>query len=111
MDNKKQASLFCATVLYPNKEGARFDFDLYADKLIPEYADILGDNCVRYEVRKGLATPGASFPAFLCIASIWVKSAEQFGRTMSDPRMSELMKRISAFTEIEPVRQFDEVIA
>jgi hypothetical protein len=59
MDKKNSAVLFCATVLYPNKEGANFDFELYSKTLIPGYVEILGENCVKYEVRKGLTTAGA----------------------------------------------------
>ena len=49
--------MFCATVLYPSKERP-FDFEYYAGTLAPLYARFLGDNCVRFEVRKGLITPG-----------------------------------------------------
>jgi uncharacterized protein (TIGR02118 family) len=109
-DNTSQP-LFCATVIYPNKEGATFDFDIYTTKLIPEYVEILGDNVVKYEVRKGLATPGAPAPNFICIASIWVKSGERFGASMADPRMAALMSRIASFTDIIPLRQFDQVVS
>lgn len=104
-------SLFCATVLYPNKEGATFDFDLYSKTIIPKYVEILGDNCVKYEVRKGLTTPGAPATNFICVANFWVKSGEQFGASMADPRMKEVMKEIAAFTDIQPIRQFDIVIS
>lgn len=103
--------LFCATVLYPNQEGVNFDFELYAHKLIPEYVEILGDNVVKYEVRKGLTTPGAPAPNFICIAGIWVKSGQQFGASMADHRMGALMRKISAFTDIQPMRQFDQVVS
>ena len=111
MENNKLISLFCATVLYPNKEGATFDFELYTNTLIPEYVEILGDNVVKFEVRKGLTTPGAPAPNFICIASIWVKSGERFGASLADPRMGALMGRISKFTEIQPLRQIDQVIS
>ena len=111
MENNNSTPLFCATVLYPNKEGTSFDFDLYSKTLIPEYVAILGNNVVKFEVRKGLTTPGAPAPNFICIASIWVKSGEKFGASMADPRMGQLMGKISAFTDIQPMRQFDQVIS
>ena len=111
MENNISTPLFCATVLYPNKEGASFDFELYSKTLIPEYVAILGDNVVKFEVRKGMTTPGAPAPNFICIASIWVKSGEKFGASMADPRMGQLMGKISSFTDIQPMRQFDQVIA
>lgn len=111
MDNDISKPLFCATVLYPNQEGASFNFELYSKRLIPEYAKILGDNCVKFEVRKGLSSPGKPATEFLCIANIWIKSAEQFGASMATSEMKELMTEINAFTTIQPVRQFDEVIS
>ena len=103
--------LFCATVLYPNKENASFDFELYSKTLIPKYVEVLGENCIRYEIRKGLTTPGAPSPQFICIANFWITSAEQFAAAMSDPGMKEVMKEIAAFTDIQPMRQFDMVIS
>ena len=104
-------TLFCATVLYPYKAGATFDFEYYAKTLAHGYAEILGKNCLRFEVRKGLAGPGESTPRFLCIANFWVKSSEQFSASMADPGMKDMMEKISAFTDIEPFRQFDVVIS
>jgi len=48
--------MFCATVLYLNQEGGAFDFEYYSKTLAPMYAEFLGANCARYEVRKGLMT-------------------------------------------------------
>lgn len=103
--------MFCATVLYPYKEGKSFDFEQYAGTLAPMYARSLGDNCVKFEVRKGLVTPGRPALHYLCIASFWVKSREKFGASLANPSMQKIMAKISGFTAIEPVRQFDEVVA
>ncbi len=109
--NQNPDPVFCATVLYPNKEGASFDFEHYANILMPEYVEILGDNVVKFEIRKGLTTPGAPAPYFICIANVWVTSSEKFGASMADPRMGSLMKKISTFTDIQPIRQFDQVLS
>jgi len=103
--------VFCATVLYPHKEGSSFDFAHYAGTLAPMYARFLGDNCIKFEVRKGLVTPGRPNPAFICIASYWVKSREEYWASLGDPRMKDIMAQFAAFTDIEPIRQFDEVVA
>jgi uncharacterized protein (TIGR02118 family) len=102
--------MFCATVLYPNQEGSIFDFEQYAGTLAPTYARLLGENCIKFEVRRGLVTPGAPAPQFICIASFWVKSREAFGASLADPRMQEVMAKIFAMTDIQPIRQFDEVM-
>jgi len=111
VEMKGVRSMFCATVLYPNKEGSAFDFEHYAGTLAPMYARFLGENCVKFEVRKGLVTPGRPVPHYICIASFWVKSREEFGTSLADPRMRGVMAKISSFTDIEPIRQFDEVVA
>lgn len=110
MENKKSDRLYTWTILYPVKEGLSFDFELYAKTLIPEYVKILGDNCVKFEVRKGLATPGAKAPHFICITNIWVKSKEKFMASMADAEMKVLIGKLSSFTEIQSLRQFDEVL-
>lgn len=111
MKNSDPLPQFCWTVLYPNHEEASFDFDHYAKALVPEYVAILGENCVKYEVRKGLATPGALAPAFVCIASFWLTSGEEFRASMADERMKVVMEKIFAFTNIQSIRQFDQVMS
>jgi hypothetical protein len=106
----KTEKLFCATVLYPFTENESFDFDLYTNVLAPRYAEILGNNCPKFEVRKGLNSPGAPAAQFLCIASFWIKDRGEFGASLADPRMKDLMHEISSFTKISPIRQFDEVL-
>ena len=102
--------MFCATVLYPHEEGATLDVDRYCKVLAPMYAEFLGDNCVKFEVRKGLMTPGAPSAHFGLIASYWVKSADKYMEGLSDPRFAQVMAAFDEFTDIEPIRQFDEVV-
>jgi uncharacterized protein (TIGR02118 family) len=102
--------MFCATVLYPSKDGSSFNFEHYAKTLAPMYAAFLGANCAKFEVRRGLMTPGRPAAAFICIASFWVKSREQYMASLKAPRFKEIMEKFNAFTDIEPVRQFDEVV-
>jgi hypothetical protein len=112
--------MFCATVLYPNQEGRTFDFDHYAKALAPIYAKFLGDNCVRYEARRGLVTPGAPMPTFGLIASywvrsdkdraLWVRSDKDYGESLRDPGFPEVMAKFAAFSDVQPIRQFDEVL-
>jgi hypothetical protein len=109
--DKKSETIYCATVLYPYKAGCSFDFEYYARTLALEYAKFLGDNCIRFEVRRGLMTPGKENPDYVCTASYWVKSREKYGASLSDPRFEDLMEKFSAFTDIEPIRQLDEVVS
>ena len=102
--------MFCATVLYPYSEKSSFDFEKYAGQLAPAFAAALGDNCVKFEVRRGLGAPDSANAAFLCIASYWIKSREEFGAAFSKPEMQKVMGQISTFSQIQPIRQFDEVV-
>jgi uncharacterized protein (TIGR02118 family) len=102
--------MFCATVIYPNQEGSNFDFDYYSKTLAPMYAEFLGANCARYEVRKGLMTPGAPRAAFALIASYWVRSDKEYQDSLANPRFPEIMTNFAAFTDVAPIRQFDEVL-
>ena len=102
--------MYCATVLYPNRDGSKFDFDHYAKVLAPMYAKFLGKNCARFEARKGLMTPGKPSANFVCIASYWVNSREDYFASLNDPRFKDIMEQFNAFTDIEPLRQFDEVV-
>jgi len=111
MENSNPSPLFCWTILYPNKEGGLFDFEIYSKTLIPQYIAMLGDNCLRYEVRKGLASPGAAAPNYVCIVNVWLNSRERFREAMVDPGMKVLLEKISAVTNIQSIRQMDEVIA
>lgn len=49
------------SVMYPNKDGARFDHDYYKNKHMPLVKARMGDACKYYTVDKGLAggAPGA----------------------------------------------------
>jgi hypothetical protein len=48
--------MFCASVAYP-LESEGFDFDYFRDHYAPMFAEMLGENCVRFEVHRGLASP------------------------------------------------------
>lgn len=106
----EEATMFCATVIYPGKEGETLDFEHYAEVLAPMYAHFLGTNCVGYEVRKGLVTPGEPRARFACIISYWLTSREEYGKSLENPQMNEVMKQFSFFSDSQPIRQFDKVI-
>ena len=100
--------MFCASVMYPAKQDDTFDFDYFANTHAPLFARLLGDNCVRFEVHKMLAAPGAPPPASLGAAYFWVTSGEAFGAALAQ-HGEEIYADIPRFTNIEPVRQWAEV--
>lgn len=101
--------MFCASVSYPIQQGGTFDFEYFANKHVPLFARYLGENCVRFEVHKNLASPGAPPPVCLGVAYFWVKSGEDFGAKLAQ-YSKEIYSDIPNFTTIEPVRQWSEVV-
>ena len=90
-------------VLYPSKQGARFDHAYYRDKHMPMLARHLGSACLSYTVDKGLAggAPGAPSP-FLGACSVLAESVEAFQSAIG-PHLSEIRADIPNYTDVEPV--------
>lgn len=89
---------------------AKFDFNYYSTKHIPMVSRLLGANNKKTEIRKGIASPDGSSAAFVCIASIWISSIEEFQATLAK-HGAEIMGDIPNYTDIQPIIQVDEVIA
>ena len=81
--------MYCISVAYPGKDGAKFDFDYYAKKHIPMVTRHLGPNTVKAEIRKGVASPDGSAASFI---------------------RPEIMGDIPHYTNIQPILQVDEVV-
>jgi uncharacterized protein (TIGR02118 family) len=94
------------TVLYPNKDGAQFNFDYYTKKHIPWVAGLVGKSI---EVRRGISSATGSPPPFVCLATIQVNSIAEF-QTVFAKHGAEILADIPNYTNIEPFVQFDEIL-
>lgn len=94
------------TVLYPNKAGAKFDFDYYLKKHIPLANEILGGE---FEVARGLPGPNGEPPAYLCLATIKISSPADFA-ARNQKRGSELAADLANYTNITPTIQVAETL-
>ena len=94
------------TVLYPNKLDMKFDFDYYLKKHIPWVAGLVGQSI---EVRRGISTPAGLPAAFLCIATIPIRSVEAFQAIFAE-HGGEILADIPNYTNSEPIVQFDEIL-
>ncbi len=97
----------CVTVLYPNKEDGRFDFDYYMKKHIPMVSGLFGKSI---DVQKGVSSLMGSSAAFVCSARIWIDSLEHF-QTVMEQHGRRILADISNYTNIEPIIQIDEVLS
>ena len=101
--------MFCVTVLYPNQADGHFDFAYYRDRHIPMMLDLLGDNVLSTELRRGIqAVDGAKAP-YLCLLNTHIRSAEQFAQVMTEHR-EKVLGDIVNYTNLQPIIQIDEML-
>ncbi len=98
------------SVLYPNRQGARFDHQYYKDKHMPLVKARLGDACRYYTVEKGLGggEPGSP-PTYVAMCHIFADSVESFQAAFG-PHVPEIMGDIPNYTDLQPVMQISEVV-
>ena len=86
------------SVMYPAREGARFDHAYYRDK------------CRSYTVDRGLAggTPDAP-PTYVAMCHLFCDSVEAF-QSGFGPHAKDIMADIANYTDIAPVVQISEVV-
>ncbi|WP_308491279.1 EthD family reductase [Microbacterium terrisoli] len=99
--------MFCASVVYPESDGLNVDY--FATVHAPRFAEMIGENCVRWEVHRAVATPGAPTPPFAVAAYFWVESAETFGVMLAE-HGEEIYADIANFATVQPTRGWAEVL-
>jgi uncharacterized protein (TIGR02118 family) len=104
---KGESPMQRVTVAYPNKTDAKFDFDYYMKKHIPMVAGLVGKSI---EVRRGISSVTGSPAAFVCLATIPIDSVTKFQALLSQ-HGTEILADIPNYTNIEPIIQFDEILA
>ena len=97
------------SVLYPRKEGARFDWAYYAGTHMPMVGRKFGSAVKAVSFDQGIAggAPGSPAP-FVAIAHFTFDSVPAF-QTAFGPHAHEIMADIPKYTSIEPVIQISEV--
>ncbi|MBI4609665.1 MAG: EthD family reductase [Candidatus Rokubacteria bacterium] len=99
------------SVLYPSKEGARFDHDYYAKKHMAMVKSRLANlGLVRLEIDKGLAggAPGAPAP-YVCIGHLYFNSIADFQKAIG-AHGAEFMADVPNYTDIRPQIQVSEIV-
>lgn len=100
------------SILYPNKEGSRFDMGYYIEKHMPVSIDLLGAHPgfkgVSVERGIGGALPGTD-AAFVAMCHFLFNSADEFLEAFM-PHAPTLQGDMPNYTDIEPVIQFNEVL-
>ena len=98
------------SVLYPQREGARFDHAYYRDKHMPLVKERLGNVCLYYTVDKGLNGGAPDAPApYIGMCHIYCESIDAFQAGFG-PHVKEILGDIPNYTDLKPVMQISEVV-
>jgi uncharacterized protein (TIGR02118 family) len=107
---KGAVAMIRVSILYPNLEGKRFDWDYYLNKHGPMVLARLGDACKGAVVDVGVVgvTPPDQKPTYIAMAHLYFDSIEAW-EAATAPHTAEFRADIPNYTDIEPVRQIGEV--
>lgn len=97
------------TVMYPYKEGARFDHAYYREQHMPMMKAILGSACHYYTVDRGISDRPETPPAFVAMCAFICDSVEAYEAAVG-PRRAEVLADIPVYTDITPVVQVSEIL-
>jgi uncharacterized protein (TIGR02118 family) len=96
-------------ILYPNKPGAKFDYDYYLNKHMPMSQSLLGGAIKGVNVEFGLnGGPPDSTPPYVATCHLLFESLDAFYAVFL-PNASALQGDIANYTDVEPVIQISEV--
>ena len=100
------------SILYPNNQGAWFDFRYYTEVHMPRSIELLSSHPefkgVSVERGVGGGEPNSA-PAFIAMCHFHFKTAESFLQAFI-PNAPELQGDIPNYTDIVPIIQFNEVL-
>ncbi len=102
--------MFKVSVMYPNREGGRFDLDYYRTThmaLVAEHLRPFG--LIKTEVLKGLSGGGGQPAPYVCIGSLYFETAEGYEKGIA-ASAGVLRGDIPNFTDLSPIRQISEVV-
>jgi uncharacterized protein (TIGR02118 family) len=94
-----QASTVSLNVIYPNKEGAKFDIAYYRSTHIPLAMKVMKADSVM--LIEGVPM-GTTPPPFAMIAHFKFASPEALAAARANPAMAEVRADIPKFTDITP---------
>ena len=98
-------------VLYPNKEGSKFNHDYYVNrhiKLVNEKLKPMGMTKVEIDKGIGSMAPGSP-PPYVAIMYMTFNSIEEFQKALA-AHNDELSADIPNYTDIQPQVQISEVV-
>lgn len=102
--------MFKVSVMYPNEEGAEFNYGYYTSthmELVKEHLKPFG--IIKIEVDKGISG-GRDEPApYICIGHLYFETLEGYDQGIAE-KGAILRGDIPNFTNVTPIRQISQVL-
>lgn len=97
------------SVLYPNREGMKFDTVYYLDHHIPMVRQLMGSSLKGVSVEQGISgeQPGSPAP-YVTTCHLLFDSVQAY-QTSFGPHAQEIIEDIPKYTNAEPLIQIGEV--
>ena len=100
----------CVTVLYPNTDGVRFDFDYYVKHHLPMIQRAHGPAVSSIVLRRGTETPDGGKPPYVATLTITIRDQAAFDRN-EEVHRDGMIADVPNFSNVFPVIQIDEIVA
>lgn len=97
------------SVMYPNREGTKFDIAYYINRRIPMVRQLLGSSLKGVSVEHGISGMGSGSSApYIAMGHLLFDSLEAF-QTSFSPHAQAIMEDIPKYTNSEPIVQIGDV--
>lgn len=97
------------SVFYPNKPGARFDFDYYLSTHMPMSLRLLGQAIKSVSIERGVTAPEPwAPPTYVALCHFECESREAFEAAFF-PNAAALQGDMPNYTDIVPMIQLSEI--
>ena len=103
--------MYKVSVMYPNQEGAEFNFEYYSTthmQLVEEHLKQFG--LVKTGVDKGISGGGDEPAPYICMGHLYFETRDGYDKGITEVG-SILRGDIPNFTTIVPIRQISEVLS
>jgi len=100
----------CLTILYPNTENTKFNFDYYKNHHLPLIMSLFGNLIKRIELRKGIMSPTADKLPYIATLNIWFEDEAAF-MAADEKHRPTLLPDVQNYTNTLPVIQEDDLFA
>jgi uncharacterized protein (TIGR02118 family) len=98
------------TIVYPNGDGVRFDFDYYEKTHMHNIMRAYGKSIQRFEFRRGLPGADGARPTYLATITIWISDPKAFDAAAAE-HQAGLRADVSKFTNATLIAQRDKIVA